>query len=545
MTVRDHLHIARVRWRFVVAGLLAGLALAMAATMVTPPRYAAQITIYISAQTGAEDAVSAYQGNLLSEQKVKSYAQLLTGHRIATDVVAQLGLDLPPERVRESITASARPQTVLLMVTVTDDSPELAQRIADAVGVAFGKLVTELERPADPARPPAVTARVVEAAQRPVAPVSPQPVMNLGLGALLGLLLGAAGAALRHAMDTSVKTVDQLRTLTGAPNLGAICYDPDLPLHPLVVHQRPRSPMAEAFRQVRTNLQFIDVDRRRKVVLFTSAVAEEGKTTTLCNLGIALAQAGNRVLLVEGDLRRPRVTDYLGLEGGVGVTSLLSGRVVIEQALQPWGADGLTVLASGPVPPNPSELVASAQMATLLAELRARYDVVLVDAPPLLPVTDAAALGTLCDGALLVVRAGRTASRDVTSAMTALDAVSVRLLGTVLTMAPAGGPDSYSGYYTAEDRAGPSGDRSADGLAGRLADGLIDDVVDGVVDPAAYRGRRAADRAWQDGQAGPAFRLDAGIGMGTHAGLRTGADTGADAADTVEFRDDHASRTRR
>ena len=448
MTVRDYLELARERWRLVLAGLLVGLAVAAGIVWSTPREYAAQVTIYVSARSGADDAVSAYQGNLLSEQKVKSYTQLLMGNRIAGDVVADLRLDVPPGEIRQGIRATARPQTVLLVVTVTDRDPLRAQRIADAVGVAFGRLVAELERPTDPEREPAVTAKVVEPAQLPTRPVSPRPVVDLTLGALLGLLAGGAAALLRNALDTSVKSVEQLRRVTAAPNLGAIAFDHGVPAHPLAVHERPRSPLAEAFRQVRTNLRFVDVDSDHKIVLVTSSVSDEGKTTTLCNLGIALAQGGSRVVLVEGDLRRPRVADYLGLEGGVGLTSLLTGRVDLDHALQPWGRGMLSVLASGPIPPNPSELVASRQMATVLAELGQRYDVVLVDAPPLLPVTDAAALGTGCDGALLVVRHGRTTRHQITAAMAALDAVSVRLLGTVLTMAPSTGPDAYHHYYS-------------------------------------------------------------------------------------------------
>jgi len=448
VTVRDYLELAKERWKLVLAGLLVGLIAAAVLIWVTPREYAAQVTIYVSAQAGANDAVSAYQGNLLSEQKVKSYTQLLTSHRIAGDVVDQLHLDVSSGEVRNKIVASAKPETVLLTVTVRDRSPQRAREIADAVGAAFGRLVAELEQPADPARAPAVMAKVVEPAQLPTTPVIPRPAVNLALGALLGLLAGGAAALIRNALDTTVKSVDQLRRITDAPNLGAIAFDREVPLHPLVVHQRPQSPVAEAFRQIRTNLQFVDVDRQRKVIVVTSSISEEGKTTTLCNLGIALAHGGSRVVLVEGDLRRPKVADYLGLEGGVGLTSLLAGRVALGQAIQPWGRGMFDVLASGPIPPNPSELVASRQMANLLAELGTRYDVVLVDAPPLLPVTDAAALGTWCDGALLVVRHGRATRNQVATAVAALDAVSVRMLGTVLTMAPSSGPDAYYHYYS-------------------------------------------------------------------------------------------------
>ncbi|MTD56545.1 polysaccharide biosynthesis tyrosine autokinase [Amycolatopsis pithecellobii] len=449
MALHDYLRVARKRWRIVLFGLLAGVLGAAAIVWSSPREYSAQVTIYISAQTGADGAAAAYQGSLLSEQKVKSYTRLLTSNRVAQDVVTQLGLDLPAEQVAGKIQAAALPDTVLLTASALDTSPQRAKDIADATGNAFTRMVSQLEQQPGVNLPSAVTARVVEPAALPTTPTSPRPMLDFGLGALLGLVAGYCVALLRQVLDTTVKSTEELHRLTMAPNLGTIAHDPDVPKHPLTVHDRPQSPRAEAFRKIRTNLQFIDVDQPRKTIVITSALPEEGKTTTVCNMAIVLARAAHRVVLVESDLRRPRATDYLGLEGGVGVTSVLSGRVPLDKALQPWGKSTFDVLASGPIPPNPSELLASRHMAGLLAELRDRYDMVLLDAPPLLPVTDAAVLGTICDGALLVARYGKTSKHQIKTAVTALDTVSVPLLGTVFTMAPDSGSNSYYEYYSA------------------------------------------------------------------------------------------------
>ncbi|HJQ44886.1 MAG TPA: polysaccharide biosynthesis tyrosine autokinase [Amycolatopsis sp.] len=449
MTLHDYLRVAQKRWHQVLLGLAAGIIVAGAIVWTSPPEYSAQVTIYISAQTGADGAAAAYQGSLLSEQKVKSYTRLLTSTRVAQDVVDQLRLPVPAVEVARQISATAQPDTVLLTASVTDTSPQRAKDIADATGAAFINLVTQLETPAQN-QPATVTARVVEPAALPTSAVSPRPVVDFGLGAMFGLAVGYAAALLRHLLDTTVKSADELRRLAGAPNLGTIAHDPEVPEHPLTVQEHPRSPRAEAFRKIRTNLQFIDVDRPRKTIVVTSALPEEGKTTTLCNLAIVLARAGHRVVLVETDLRRPRATDYLGLEGGVGVTSVLSGRVSLADALQPWGNSMFDVLASGPIPPNPSELLASRQMANLLDDLRDHYDMVLLDAPPLLPVTDAAVLGVACDGAMLVVRYGKTTKHQIRAAVATLETVSVRLLGTVLSMAPETTSSPYYEYYAAE-----------------------------------------------------------------------------------------------
>ena len=466
MTLRAYLHVLREQWLLVTAGLVFGLLVAGIVTMATPPRYSADVTLFVSAQNVGGDTTDAYQGNLLSEQKVQSYVLLFSSERISRDVIEQLGLEMSPEELAGQISATAEPDTVLLTATVTDTEPHRAQRIANAVGDAFIRLVAELERPVPgpppppppgftlsppPVEPvPPVTARLVESADVPASPVSPRPMINLTLGAVVGLLVGYGAGLLRHTLDTSVKSTEQLQELTKTPVLGSIAYDPDVPSRPLIVHEQLQSPRAEAFRQIRTNLQFIDVDRPRKSFLVTSPLAGEGKTTTLCNLAIALAQANSRVVLVGADLRRPQATQYLGLEGAVGVTSVLIGRVPLPQAVQPWGGGMFDVLASGPIPPNPSELLGSRQMADLLDELSASYDVVLIDTPPLLPVTDAAALAPRTDGALLVVRHGKTTRAQVEAAVTALESASGRLLGTILTMTPRSGRRSPYHYYSSE-----------------------------------------------------------------------------------------------
>jgi capsular exopolysaccharide synthesis family protein len=217
--------------------------------------------------------------------------------------------------------------------------------------------------------------------------------------------------------------------------LGVIGRDPKIPTSPLVMYGAPHTPLAEAFRQLRTNVQFVDVDRERKVILVSSATAGEGRTTTVCNLGLAVAEAGARVLIVDADLRDPSVAQCLSIDGTRGLTDVLLNQITIERAIQPIGPT-LDVLPSGPLPPNPSELLGSNRMVKLLAMLRGRYDVILIDAAPLLPVTDAAVLAPRVDGVLVLVRHGKTVLRDLQAAKDALHAVSGRVLGSVMTMVP-------------------------------------------------------------------------------------------------------------
>jgi capsular exopolysaccharide synthesis family protein len=448
--LRDYAQTLRKRWALLALCTLVALGAAAAATLLSPKMYTSSTQLFVSSrdQTGAIS--DAYQGGLFAQQRIKSYAQVADSPGV-TDVVADK-LGISPAKLAGQVSAEAPLDTVLLNITATDSSPAQAQRIAAAVAQEVTTRVPELETPSGSSNAP-VKITVIKAASLPGAPSSPRPKVNLALGLLVGLALGVGAAVLRESLDTTVKGKDDLQRLTGATPLGVIAEDPEVAKRPLVVQVEAQSPRAETFRQLRTNLQFVDVDRPLKTVVMTSASAEEGKSTTACNLAITLAQAGVRTILVEADLRRPRVADYMGLEGAVGLTSVLTGLTSLDEALQPWGRNAMWVLASGPLPPNPSEILGSHQMSELLKTLEDRADMIVFDSPPLLPVTDAAVLARQADGAVLVVRHGKTRREQVTRALEALQGVDARLLGTVLNWAPIKGPDADNygygpGYYS-------------------------------------------------------------------------------------------------
>ena len=461
MELGDYLRIIRRQWRLIVVCLLMAVGVAALLTLQVTPRYASTSRLFVS--TPGSDTSAAYQGGLFSQQRVASYADLVTGDEIAQRVIDKLGLHASASELSSQISATVVPETVILDVTVTDPNPRMAQRLDQAVADEFTDYITELETPPGKHRAP-IKATVVDPAPLPRAAVYPQPVRNIGLAAIVGLLLGVGGAVLRETLNTSVRTPEDVAIASGAPILGSIAYDANAAKEPLVTGLSTHAPRVEAFRVLRTNLQFVDVDKASKLFLVTSSLPGEGKTTTATNLAVTLARAGQRVVLVEGDLRRPKVGDYLRLETVVGLTTVLVGRLAIDDALQPWGKDGLVVLTSGATPPNPSELLQSQSMAQVLADLRRRFDVIVVDAPPLLPVTDAALLAAQADGALLVVRHGKTKREQVRGSVERLQAVGGRLVGVVLNMAPQRGNDSYSyGYGYGYGYAPASGRRRATG----------------------------------------------------------------------------------
>ena len=292
-------------------------------------------------------------------------------------------------------------------------------------------------------------AQLVTPAEVPTNPVAPQPVRTAVLALGLGLVLGFSLAVLREFLDDSIKTKDEFeRVAQGVPVLGLIPVisswrGKETPY--LVSLDDPTSPAAEAYRTLRTSVQFIGLDQPMRTLQVTSANPQEGKTTTLANLAVALARSGSTVAIVCCDLRRPRVHEFFGLRNEVGFTSVLLGKVGLAGAMQEVPDQArLSLLASGPLPPNPSELLSSKRTVEVLGSLQAEYDIVLVDAPPVLPVTDALVLSGRVDATLLVAVAGATTRKEAARAVELLHQVDAPLVGAVLNGVDTEGSYGYA-----------------------------------------------------------------------------------------------------
>ncbi|MBT1636214.1 polysaccharide biosynthesis tyrosine autokinase [Clavibacter michiganensis] len=443
MELREYIRILRRSWILILLALLLGIGAAAGYSLVQTPEYRASAKVFVSTQS-AGTVSDLSQGNSFTQQAVKSYADVVSTPVVLEPVIAQLGLDETAESLAPRVSASAAADTVIIEIAAQDQQAETAAVIANAVAKSFSDVVAQLV-PEDTGGQPQVKITTLQEARIPASPVSPRVPLNLALGALVGLALGIAVSVLRSTLDTRIRGERDLRLVTDAPVLGGIAFDPKAKDRPLIVQSDPRSPRAESFRSLRTNLQFLDFGGRARSFVITSAVESEGKSTTTANLAIALSDAGARVAVIDADLRRPKLASYLGLEGAVGLTDVLIGRAKLTDVLQPWGNRNMFVLPAGQIPPNPSELLGSRTMVTLLKDLEAEFDTVLIDAPPLLPVTDSAVLSKSAGGAILVVSSGRAHRGQVHAAIESLNSVGAEVLGVVLTMLPTKGPDAY-GY---------------------------------------------------------------------------------------------------
>jgi capsular exopolysaccharide synthesis family protein len=464
LNLQDFLKLLRTRWITVCVTVLVAVIGAGIVTLLTTPLYQASTRLFVST-AGGSTITDTYQGNRVSQERVISYSQLLTGRTLAQRTIDKLGLDTTSAELQAHVTASARPDTVLITVQVLDESPVQARDIANALSDEFVVLVRELETPEDGSAP---DSRVVveERASIPESPVVPKAMRNFAVGLICGALLGIGLAVVRDMLDNTVKSRESVEEITGHGLVGSIPLDKERRKQVAIAFDSDSSAIAEAFRKLRTNLKFLAVDNPPRVIVVTSSMPSEGKSTTAINLALALAEADNSVALVDGDLRRPAVAKYLGLVGSVGFSTVLSGQVELEDALQKGPNEGLTVLASGAIPPNPSELLGSLAAQDLLEELRKRFDYVVVDSSPLLAVTDAAVIAAHADGVLLIPRYGKTKREQLTHAVSALNDVGATILGAVMTIVPVRSNDAYSYNYryeaTEPQRKALNGDTNAE-----------------------------------------------------------------------------------
>lgn len=444
MDFKDLLRVARRRWRVIVGVLALAIIAAAAISLATKPQY--QSTASIAISTDVSNSQDAFGVSVFAQGRVQTYASLATSGVVLDRVIAAGHLPMSPNQLAAKISAAIPANTTIINVTATDSSARAAQQIAQIEAEQLSTYIEAFETPAGRSHG-IVKAVVSNQAQFNGSPVSPKTTLNLVLAALLGLVLGFAIALLREALDSTIKTPSDVEAVSSTPILGHIAYDSALSKHPLLTDIGSHDPRAEAFRLVRTNMQYLNPDEAPRSFVITSALPGEGKTSTSTNLAIALAQAGKRVLLIDGDLRRPSASRLLGLEKVVGLTTILVGRSTIEESIQHHSASGIDFLASGPLPPNPTEILQAKATHDLLNTFSRMYDAVIIDAPPLLPVADAAITATYVDGAIVVARHGRTTREQLKHGIARLDQVGATNFGVLLNMSPKRGAGRYDDPY--------------------------------------------------------------------------------------------------
>jgi len=450
MELRGYIEVLRRRWLLIaLLPLIAGLSSYLISHQMTPI-YAATTTLLVN-QT-VQPGVVQYNDVLTSERLTNTYSELVSRRPVLSQVVVSMSLPYDEATLHSKISVSPVRNTQLLRVRVQDPNRGLSAAIANSVARAFIEDNSrQLGRPG--------TVSIIDLADVPKVPVKPDITVNVALAVVLGFVLAGGLVLLQEYLDDTVKTPEDVETVASTSTLGVVsrfkghtsASDAIGSLH---------SESGEAYRQIRTGIQFSSLDGNLKTLLITSANPGEGKSTTIANLASVLAQAGQMVILVDTDLRRPTLHTVFNVPNSFGLTGiLLSDAADPTSGLVATRTKNLQLLPSGPVPPNPSELLASKPMESLIARLKSRADYVLFDSPPVLAVADASILASKTDGTVLVLEMGRTRSEALRRVASTLSKANARLIGAVINKAKERGR-GYYGYYRHDpdaDHGPPSG----------------------------------------------------------------------------------------
>jgi len=497
-------------WLMILVPCLFGAA-ALLLSLRTTPVYEAATTLLVNEAPVAKSID--YTSILTSERLARTYAELLTKKPVMEAVIERMELEMGVNDLLEVVKVQLVRDTQLIELKVEHTNPVLAADIANGIVEVFSEQNIELQisrfatskqnlqaqlkeleaqmqqatekledlgdSPEDLASRQALEVSLaqtretynyilqsyeqirvaeasstsnlvqVEPASPPERPVRPRLMLNTVLAALIGLVLALVFIFLTELIDDSLKTPEEVTRHLGLPILGLIASHTTEDGQPVVLSQ-PRSPVAEAFRSLRTNIEFTSVDRPLTSLMITSASPSEGKSTVTVNLAAVLAQGGRQVLVIDADLRRPQIHQKLDLPNRLGLTSLFVQPVLAVKAIiQNTSSAGLFAITAGDQPPNPAELLGSEKMGEILEDVRRRVDLAVIDSPPVNAVTDAVVLAPRVDGVLLVIKPGETRLAFVKQAVDQLQRSGARLLGVVLNEVEVRGGRSYPyrGYY--------------------------------------------------------------------------------------------------
>lgn len=477
--------ILRAYWKAIVALTVAGGLVGLAWSAVQPRVYTADASGYVAAVASDGSTGAALAGDQLALSKVKSFIDMGYWRSVAETAKTDLGLTDSPEALVQRVKVSNPVDTVNVRVDATGPTPESARDLAEAWLRGMTTEVDQLQ--SGGGGQSAVRLIAGDSARLPTAPSSPNVKLDISIGALIGAVAGVVFALVRRAFDRRIRSASDITGTISASVVGILPVDKDLASGRAVFSfddiRDGRGSFAhkEAMRELRTNLQYVDVDRPARVMVITSPLPGDGKSTTAANLAMSIAATGQAVILVDADLRRPVLGGMFGFSDDVGLSDVLAGRAQIEQVAHQVDENGsLFVVAAGRTPPNPSEMVGSQRMQALVRKL-AEDLVVIVDSPPTLAVADAAVIASWADGAVLVVTAGRTTDDMLSRAAENIGKTRGHLLGVVLNRVPLRGVDSsyyggrYGGYYGYGSRRDEGRKRGLFGRRRRGTDGSIPD----------------------------------------------------------------------
>lgn len=443
----------RLRWKVVALSPIVFGAIAALITMLTPPVYTADSSGVVSTDVNSSQSSIAtdYTSNSLASSKLPSYVELGSLRSVAEYVIGEMSLETTPEELVRQIKVTNPADTLFIKVSAEATDPVTARDLAETWIRGMEREVNILES-GNPETRGTIYLSPKDSAILPNKPSSPNLSLNIILGIIGGIIIALIYTIVNHFFDRKIRSQSDVERESSSSVIGTIPFDNKLTVNDRLVinddsdaNEDKSFAMSEAMRSLRTNIQFVNVDDPIKSLVFTSPLPGDGKSTIAANLAMSLAQNGKQTILIDADLRRPMQSTIFNIGASAGLSDVLAGRAKIEEVVHFVDRnDKLVLLTAGSIPPNPSEILSSERMNTLISELSEEAFVV-VDAPPLLPVTDAAILSRKTDGAVIVTTVGKTTFDVLKRAEEIINKVNGKILGLVLNRVPQKG--SQAGYY--------------------------------------------------------------------------------------------------
>ncbi len=452
MTLRDYIGIARRWWWMVVLACVAGGGLAYLLTAQMTPVYRARAVLLVNVNQGQTPGGQSYQDILSSQQLTKTYAELVASNINLERAAAKLNDPaVTLSSLEAKVTAAAIRDTQLISVFAEDESPKRAALIANTVVETFPKYIEEAQLAGSSAAPTKGlnTVFVAESAQAPEAPVRPSKAVNVALGVMLGLVVALAAIGVVEYLDDEIGSREDIEGMD-VPFLGSI-FEAERPRGsdkaswvPSILDGNRDEALVESYRQVQASLAFALGATEAKILLVTSSNAGEGKSTTSANLAEALAESSKKVLLIDGDLRKPDAHRYFGLPNNSGLSTAFLAELDAVPTFLKQISESFLVMTGGPVAPNPTELLSSKRMQSIIKMLARPFDIVIIDSPPILGLADASLWTSFADGVVLVARKDKTRRNQLEESVAAVRASHKPLVGVILNGADR---KKAGGYY--------------------------------------------------------------------------------------------------
>lgn len=431
ISLRELFNIFKRRILLIILTTIMGLAISgIISFYIIKPEYETFTTLIIGNSPGYQlnDSKIEYNDILLNQKLVHTYGELVKSRAVMDTVIESLDLEISYETFKGKVQVDLVNDTEIIKIKVKDNDKELVATIANELSQQFMKTIKIKMR--------VENIQIIDKAYIPQNPISPNKTLNIIIGSVIGLMIGVFITFLLEYLNNTFKIPEDVEKNLNLPVLGII---PKMDSNSVdaIVKNDPKSHISEAFRTMRTNIQFTNVDKDIKTLAITSSAPNEGKSTIVCNLAISIAQGGRRVLLVDCDLRRPKLHRSFSVTNNIGLTNILMGAFSLEDSLfEIENIAGLALVTSGPIPPNPSELLSSYRMKDFLELVKRKYDMVIFDTPPIGFVTDGSIISTLTESTLFVIESHKTEIDQVKYSKGLLDKVNINIIGVVLNKLP-------------------------------------------------------------------------------------------------------------